>query len=397
MTSDSYINKWQPQIKVLSAICLFGIFIPNELELVGMSSFQNIFDIISFVSAVCLLIIGRSKIKFDLVFLLSFLFCLTCLLYTVCFGQLTLYFFKNIIMFMVVWVLVIVNISVNPLRFFDQSRLIIGLILLLNLTFMVLVYQTNPYGFTSGDSDAIWLLGNKNQLRNWIFPLLVACFIYDYISDRKLSKYTIFFCIVSIVTVIMAQSATSTVLIIAFVSILVLLWMKLLPKRLFSPAKVFVVYVAGFVSCVFLRKVPFLSDFITGVLNRNLEFTGRTLLWDTALNKIADNPFLGTGLRPSGSMGLMISNGRFVGHAHDALLDTWLKFGLLGVLFAAALLALAIKNLSKCIDWYPAVVCSLALGCFLIAGIFGELFNLGFFLVLLICCYFPKIYERFNQ
>ena len=105
---------------------------------------------------------------------------------------------------------------------------------------------------------------------------------------------------------------------------------------------------------------------------------------------ISNDPF-GTGFFTVSHSRLMNDSGWVVNHAHDAYLDTTLKYGFAGLAIFIALVVMAIKSLAGTTNWQVRVALSACLVSFLICGIFGELFNSGYFLVLYLCCYCDMI------
>jgi len=145
--------------------------------------------------------------------------------------------------------------------------------------------------------DVSWFLGHRNTVGNNLVPLLCFLVIYSYHKDNSplISIFIYLTLAVALYTVIAGWSATSIVGIsLAFIYIVILYRLKL-PRILNIRNYVIVTALFFFVFIIFNFQFIF-RGFIETVLQRDLTFTNRTILWERAFESIAQNPLVGVGL-----------------------------------------------------------------------------------------------------
>ena len=333
--------------EALCVLSLLGVFIPLRFDLIGYPSLSSELELVGIVATLSLYILNIRNIRFDGIFLLLLLFCASALISTALFGDLSLYYIKGLIAFIQVWLIVKYGVNQNPASILRDMSIVLSVILMCNFIFLIYNFPNHPEGFSDELNMEMWLLGHKNQFRNWIFPAITSALLLCCIKDKKPILRTIGTMGISVI--------------------------------------------------VILRQTPFIGDFVSVVLNRDTSFTGRSEVWDFAIESIGKNPVLGVGYHDVSTTQLITPYGQIVTHAHEAVLDTLYKYGIVGGSFALALLMVACVNLSKCVYRSISTLLALALGCYLICGVFGELYNPGFLLVLMLCCYCNRFTCEFEQ
>lgn len=137
-----------------------------------------------------------------------------------------------------------------------------------------------------------YFLGGKNALAMTLIPAMFFISYYSYVKYKKLSVRNLLFLIMIIISLFIGGSATATV--IALVSLAFIL---LINKIHIHP----IIYIVSYtlIQSVMLipkklNEIPYVSDFVTGYLNKDLTFTGRSDIWDVAVSHIS-NSFFGYG------------------------------------------------------------------------------------------------------
>lgn len=383
--------------EALCVLSLLGVFIPLRFDLIGYPSLSSELELVGIVATLSLYILNIRNIRFDGIFLLLLLFCASALISTALFGDLSLYYMKGLIAFIQVWLIVKYGVNQNPASILRDMSIVLSVILMCNFIFLIYNFPNHPEGFSDELNMEMWLLGHKNQFRNWIFPAITSALLLCCIKDKKPILRTIGTMGISVISVVMANSATSTTMIVLFCILSVLYLFGFTKLRFITPATILLTFALVFFVVVILRQTPFIGDFVSVVLNRDTSFTGRSEVWDFAIESIGKNPVLGVGYHDVSTTQLITPYGQIVTHAHEAVLDTLYKYGIVGGSFALALLMVACVNLSKCVDRSISTLLALALGCYLICGVFGELYNPGFLLVLMLCCYCNRFTCEFEQ
>jgi O-antigen ligase len=126
------------------------------------------------------------------------------------------------------------------------------------------------------------------------------------------------------------------------------------------PPRVVVPGVLG-VGLLLTLTIIMVADPILALLGRDLTLSGRTRLWELALNEGLSRPLLGAGFRtfwlengPGGTVMALVSWGDGnIGNGHNAYLDLWLELGLVGIAAYGVLLketAMRIADLIRQMD-----------------------------------------------
>lgn len=386
---------------LLIVIFTFGCFSPSQLGLIGLDAFSRPLRMAGYLSGVAYLLINARLIKLDAPTVATVLFVALGFVLTGMKGDLSTLYLQTLVAMILLCLVTQVSLKSDSSFYVTVAFYVIGFLVIVNAIFILVSLRSHPSGYyQSDDPDAmtgVWLLGHKNQLRNWIIPAIALSHLLDVVRHKRTTVRTFIVTIVGILSAYYSDSATSFAVLLVF-SVLLMLsmlgnWKK---PALLDPVVGGAITAATFFVCVFLRKVPLLGSIIENGLGRDASFTGRTSIWDDAISWISDEP-LGTGFFTVSHSRLVNDSGWVVNHAHDAYLDTTLKYGFVGLAIFLVLIFLAIKSLLGTKDWRVSVALSSCLVSFLFCGIFGELFNSGYFLVLYLCCYCDMIGLRADE
>ena len=114
-------------------------------------------------------------------------------------------------------------------------------------------------------------------------------------------------------------------------------------QTIFNFTASFGVGAAMFFSIVLFRLQNFFAFFIEGVLHKGLSFTGRTDIWDKAIQLFLESPFLGYGIAQSGKVYRLSKNKYY--HAHNVFLEILVEGGVFSLIAFLLMLAQAGKQL----------------------------------------------------
>lgn len=147
-----------------------------------------------------------------------------------------------------------------------------------------------PQGFNEGDHEKIWLLDNYSAQLKWFLP--AVCVAFDYTVKTKLTNRTYFLYAAIFITTILSGSATLT----STVAVMIILWIfvkkNIIIVNIKTGIEISLIFLIGIV--VFRLQDNF-SFIIETLLNRNLSFTGRTDIWNSALYMFCNQPIIGYG------------------------------------------------------------------------------------------------------
>lgn len=170
-----------------------------------------------------------------------------------------------------------------------------------------------------------YLLGFDNGNAIVIFPALIMNYFVNYLErDGELSLRIVLSWIFTVLSVILVDSATTTLGILIF-AIMILVYKHGIIKHLNRKTLVIIV-LAGFLLVVVFRLQNLFSGIIVNMLGRDITLTGRTALWDKAFNGIIESPILGHGVNPDTQRMFFFG----VSSAHSEILDILYQNGFVG-------------------------------------------------------------------
>lgn len=260
-----------------------------------------------------------------------------------------------------------------------------GIILLLTLNLLI-TFIVNPFGLYRDFSEGVYgecFLGNKNTVRNPALLGLACSILLDYLQSCRFSKRTVLLFLLGSVNLVLVWSATATVV---FFVVCVLIIVASVGFKTPSATSLALASAITWFVVVVLRKIDFLNSFVVSVLHKEMTFSGRTTIWDCAFDVIQSSPIVGQGF------GCKVTywnyNNPFlqVPHCHNALIDAWYRGGLFAFLLFIGLIVLCCIRLREIPDKFVKAALSIIFAGFLFMGIFGELFNPCFIMLIAMCC-----------
>lgn len=228
-----------------------------------------------------------------------------------------------------------------------------------------------------------WLLGYKNIHILFILPAILFSFLHSYIYYGKLRKHNYLFLIVSIISVILANSSTSLVglgIVLIFV-----LFKNLFNKTLILNIKNYVLITGvAFFGIIIFRVQEYFQYFIENILHRSVNFTNRTYIWDYVMDFISAKPWLGYGVEDS-----VIRYNKTIlyqsFHAHNQILEIIYKTGFIGLIVFGIIVFDSIKKLYMNKDHIIVKFISIILFAYLFMML-TEVYSFEYFMFLFVIC-----------
>ncbi len=216
----------------------------------------------------------------------------------------------------------------------EQIKIITYTLLIGMFLSLVFVYAFPGIGRHWVDHPGAWkgVYGHKNYLGSM---MVLSSLAFLSLAKDTLLIYRISGLFLSLVFMIFSTSRTSLVL--SFILILIIMFYKKFRWR----GKVSVIYIdigILILGCVSLLVFTYWVEIITG-LGRDPTITGRTIIWNIALTRLMERPFLGYGRgafwAPKSNYAIEASQAIGTGwvppHGHNGFIDTTLDVGLIGL------------------------------------------------------------------
>lgn len=251
-----------------------------------------------------------------------------------------------------------------------------------------------PDGFFHRANDAYgltteWFLGSRNNFLFTMFPGVLVGLLYQKIGGSRLRSY----CLISVVLISQFIQGSGT----AKVGLAILLAVELIPfmKKIITPLKGMLL--AGVINfmIVVVGNTEFLRGIVEGVLQKDLTFSSRTIIWSNTIRAIQERP-LGYGLMDSVSAYLILGN--FPGwiwkgatHAHNNFLQILFQSGLIGFSIYMSLLVIGSFQCYKFWKYQSAKLLFVSLFIFAIISITENLETPLMYIILSFPFLIPKI------
>ncbi|RGM20955.1 O-antigen ligase family protein [Eubacterium sp. OM08-24] len=222
------------------------------------------------------------------------------------------------------------GLKTDPDALLDGASFTLGLFVLINFATIILFPQ-GMYEFNNYTQN--YFLGYRNNSIMLFFPAIIFSIVRSLRKYNKLTLSSFVITAVSFATVILAFSATSVIGMTVFTLFLLLALINKMPNFL-NIITYLAINIAYFFGVIILRLQEAFAFIIVDMLGRDLTFTGRTKIWDSALAAFAKSPVFGVGeIENQASRDLIGAT-----HAHNYYLDLLYKSGLPGFLIFFAIL-----------------------------------------------------------
>lgn len=248
-----------------------------------------------------------------------------------------------------------------------------GLYLILNFIFIFI------HGIEAGTIYAL-----PFGFRNITFRIAIPAFVCSLaISIRYKRLYYILpiaIYAIGLVQILIAYSATSFCSFVVM-GILTLVTLKKSFRKFLNGLTYSISYIVIAISVVVLRVQDFLGPAISILLHRDVTFTGRTVLWDQAMEKLSGLGFF-TGYGNNYYWHMFEWAGSIQKHAHNEILNMLMLGGVFSFASMAMLIVVAVKKLFEERFRNIANAFSIGLAGFLVIAIAEVGLSPGFMFVL---------------
>lgn len=280
--------------------------------------------------------ISRNKVnKFDL-FVLGYYGCL--LLSTIINNGNVLKVISDASLNLGMLLIVDIFFKKDKIELFKALTIIFYTMMIFNTLSFILI----PDGITKTEylKTPIYFLGIDNRFAFTYIPGLCIIMIYDYLLNKKITKISYIFFLLTYITFLYFWSAGALLAETLFIFFYVIIYKM---KKYNFTNKYFLIIIVSFISLVILRMQNLFEYLIVNILHKDLTLSSRTEIWDATIRIINNNKFLGIGVQKSNFMIRNIS----AFHAHSYFLNIVLQCGICGFTIYIIILYNVFKKLNK--------------------------------------------------
>lgn len=265
----------------------------------------------------------------------------------------------------------------------------LGMLCLVNLATVLLFPNGMDYmedsKHYSGSTD-FYFLGIDNNHGFFIVPLLAAAMLAAWNMRWPLPAQLGLLALFT-VSVYITWSATSVVAVSMFLILFVLCRVKK-SYRLCNVCTYYGMIAAIFIFIIVLQAIDWLAPLVTDVLRKNMDFSGRIPLWQTAISCIREKPLLGHGIYTTEAMRELSQQINW----HNMFLDVLFRTGAVGMAVYLAVFGLLVRPLMRTRKSFCGYMLAAALFAYLlILQAEGLLWPLPFYTLLLLCYHAEKV------
>lgn len=298
-------------------------------------------------------------------------------------------YLKQFLNFLMIILFFNINIKKYKEKFLKAMSTYFIFINVINLI-TIIKYPEGMY-INSANAWANWFLGYKNGFILYLIPAIMSSYLYDKITKNKITIRTIIAIIISIITLFLVDSSTSTVGF--FILLCFFIFSKKIKNiKMINLKNCIIIYLILFFAIIIFRVQEIFSYLIVDILDRNLDFTNRTYIWDTAIKYIKDGFLIGYGYESSTLRTIKFSYLQAI-TCHNQLLDILYQGGIIGLTFISLMLIALNKKIKKYNNKEIKVV---IIGCLLsyFMMMLTEYYNFQYYIFMFVI--FMNMY-RFNK
>lgn len=198
---------------------------------------------------------------------------------------------------------------------------------------------------TSFGSIDYLAFGFRNVTFRIAIPAFVCSLAIAIRFERKFYSLPVLVYLISFFQIIGAYSATSFCAFV-IIGVLALITINKRTRKILNTITYSVSYLVVAFSVVVLRIQNLLAPAINLLLHKDVTFTGRTILWDQALEKLS-GPGIFFGYGYNYNWHTFEINNMFLKHAHNEILNMLMLGGIFALISMIGLFVVAIKELYK--------------------------------------------------
>jgi len=278
--------------------------------------------------------------------------------------------------------------SAYTMTFFKTCYYVLSCLVIINLI-TILLYPDGMY-VDFRDWEENWFLGYRNSHVYIFLPTIAFAYLMN-LKNGRLNLQSKIIIGTIIASTLLIKSSTTLVAIVVIVFLLTFFKKKKLPRMMniytYLGGSIF-----ASVGFMFFSLQNYITTFIVDILHRDVSFTSRIYIWQSAVYYIKQSFVFGYGYDSSVARDHL---NNFT-QAHNQYLDIFYMTGLMGFIVYILLLVIAMKQLFKYKDVIAAKILSFTLlGYFILYIVEAKRdWNAMFFVMLIIAYYLPLLMSK---
>lgn len=275
------------------------------------------------------------------------------------------------------------GLSINPKIIIKTLLSIFELMIYINFI-TILMFPKGMYINSVSGLTSNWFLGNDNGHIIYFIVGIVLSFIYSYMNKKNIGVRTYILIFVCALSVFMRFSATTVIGFLVFICYISCI-NKLYKIKVLNIKNYWLIFLLAFVLIVVFRLQESFTYLIVNIFDKDLTLTGRTKIWDKAIEYIKLKPILGYGIE---SQVIRLEKYKVIGgvHAHDIILEILYQSGIIGLNIYSYIIYLVSNILYKIKDNKIESIISIAIFIVYIMMI-AEVYNFSIIIILLLIGY----------
>lgn len=251
--------------------------------------------------------------------------------------------------------------------------IVLGILSLIHIYTMFKYYPIGMYIDELNHND-YYFLGYDNTSFFQVFPFVIYSTCYLYYKNGKNGVLTYLISFIVGFAYLYVKSTTAAIMMIIFIMFLLindLKFFRSFSDKFLNIKNIIIIVLTIFVFVVFIEGSQYFEKFLIQGLNKNTTLSGRTYIWEQAINYIKQSPIIGYGLE---STSVLLSKFN-INHVHNIILDIIYKGGIIAFIFYMLMVNCIRKPLMQNKEMFLTKVLSVGIGIYWITGMFDYYNN----------------------